>query len=115
MRMGTGGVPGTRQGGRRRRRGTEVSWRREPAAAHGGPRRQRPGVRESSSEWSERVEGDEEVLTEEGIGGGVAGEDAVERMAVAAGFGEDAERAALRLMIPKIDGGLKLPVVLGAS
>ena len=54
------------------------------------------------------------MLTEEGIGGGVAGEDAVAKMAVAAGVGEDAECAALRLMILKIDGGLKLPVVLGA-
>lgn len=94
--MRTGGSPGTRRGGRRRRRRTEVGWRRRPGAAHGGPRRQRPGVRESPSEWSKRVEGGEEVLTEEGIGGGVAGEDGAVETAVAAGTGEEPVCAAPR-------------------
>ena len=62
----------------------------------GGPHRQRPGVRESSSEWSERVEGGEEVLTEEGIGGEVAGEDGAVETAVAVGTGEGPACAAPR-------------------
>ena len=58
----------------------------------GDPRRQRPGVRENPSEWSERVEGGEDMLTEEGIGGRVAGEGATVKMAVAAGVEEDGGR-----------------------
>ena len=54
------------------------------------------------------------MLTEERIGGGVAGEDAVAKMAVAAVVGEEPGGAASRLMDRQIGGGLKLPVVLGA-
>ena len=79
-----------------------MCWRREPAAAHGGPRRQRPRERERSSEWSERVEGGEEVLTKEVIGGGVAGEEEAEEMAAAAVVGEDGGRAAPRWRILQI-------------
>ena len=100
--MGTRGVPGTLQGGRRRRRATGAGWRRRPGAAHGGSRRQLPGEGERASEWSERVEGGEEVLTEEGIGGRVTGDDAVAGRAVAAGVGEEPARAAPRWRRPRI-------------
>ena len=51
------------------------------------------------------------MLTEEGIGGRVTGDDAVAKMAVAAGVEEDAERAALWLAILQIDWGY-LPLVV---
>ena len=75
---------------------TGAGWRREPAAARGGCRRRRTGVRESPRGWSEGIEGVEEMLTEARIGGGVAGEDAVSEAAVAAGIGEEPACAAPR-------------------
>ena len=65
----------------------------------------RPGVRESPREWSEGIEGGEEVLTEARIGGGVAGEEEAEEMAAAAVVGEDGGRAAPRWRILKIGRG----------
>ena len=53
------------------------------------------------------------MLTAEGIGGGVAGDDAVAEMAVVVVTGEEAERAAPRWMNPKIGGGGLLLVVEG--
>ena len=88
--------------------------RREPAAARVLHRGGGATVRESRRERWEEVEGGEEVLTAEAIDGGVTGEEGAEEMAAAAGVEEDPACAALRLMILKIEGGLKLPVVLGA-
>ena len=92
-----------------------MSRRREQVAAEDGPRRQLPGVRGSSSERSERVEGGEEMLTEEGIGGRVTGVDAVAGIAVAAVTGEEAERAAPWWRLPRIDEGEMLLAVEGTS